>query len=149
MNEEFSLPGIIVDNEKLARIISAGSTWKSQKKRLAKVDETFKAKPSIFLDERNPMELSVNRISTITIDEAHSLGLLHSQNNPKSPSYTGFAQIVASIAFTHKCEVKKDDVNGTKPYHANIIYPSANKEDCMEIAVKLSYNASIHIHATT
>ena len=42
-----------------------------------------------------------------------------------------------------KCEVKKDDIGGTKPYHANVVYPRKQTKDPedMEYANRLSLEA--------
>ena len=137
------LPDEVSGEEKLARVICDS---KKPKKSRAKFyfDERARkyiVKVSAFIDTRNPMQLSVNRISTLSLDRAHDLGVRHRDRYQKELTYHGFAEILASMCFDLNCEVKKEDYNGTEPYHADIIYPVGHKEDSQEIAVQLAFYA--------
>ena len=97
---------------------------------------------------RNPSELSVNRNSSISIEETHQLGIIHQQERQPKSTYHGYAEVTAQLCFDTKCRVQKDDVGGKQPYHANIIYPYAqDKEDNQEIAVQLAYHAEFIKHS--
>lgn len=100
------------------------------------------------MDSRNPTELSVNRVSTLDNEGAHRLGIEHVENiirnNPEQKRvYHGFAKLKAQIVYSEKCNIVKDDINGTKPYHANIIYPRNQgvKFDDIELAIVLATNS--------
>jgi hypothetical protein len=101
----------------------------------------YLVKVGAFIDTRNPMQLSVNRVSTLSLNEAHDLGVYHRDTYQPRSTYHGFAQILAKVCFDLNCQVHKDDCGGIKPYHANIIYPIGQKEDSQEIAVQLAYHA--------
>jgi hypothetical protein len=90
------------------------------------------------------MELSVNRISTLSSEDAHGLGIAHKNDYQKDSTYHGFAEVIARLCYDLNCQVKKDDVGGKKPYHANIVYPVGQKEDSQEIAVQLAFRAEFH-----
>lgn len=94
------------------------------------------------------MELSVNRISTLSLEQAHALGLDHRNEHQTGQTYHGFARLLAMTCFELACKVQKDDYNGTKPYHANIIYPVGQKQDSQEIAVQLAYHAEFVPHSS-
>ncbi len=137
------LPDQVSEDEKLARVICGSSRVRSNKNRFYFDENTGKyvVKVGAFMDTRNPMQLSVNRISTLSLDKVHELGVLHRDEYQRGLTYHGFAQIVARLCFDLNCQVQKDDYGGTKPYHANIIYPVGQKEDTQEIAVQLAFHA--------
>ncbi len=145
-----SLPEDISPNEKLARTICASSKLARYKRTAFYFDEEqnkYVVRVEVFIDDRPPSlgkELSVNRISTISLDAAHQLGLEHQIKKQQLLTYHGFAELLAQHCFDYKCSVVKDDDNGQKPYHANIVYPSpqSTKEDEQEIAVKLALKAN-------
>jgi hypothetical protein len=137
------LPDEVSEDEKLARVICGSSRIRNNKNRIY-LDQNagkYVVKVGTFIDTRNPMQLSVNRISTLSLDEAHDLGVRHRDEYQRESTYHGFAQVVARVCFELNCQVKKDDYGGTKPYHANIIYPVGQKEDSQEIAVQLAFHA--------
>ena len=62
------------------------------------------------------------RVSTLDNEGAHRLGIEHVENiirnNPEQKRvYHGFAKLKAQIVYSEKCNIVKDDINGTKPYH--------------------------------
>lgn len=149
-----SLPDIVQENEKLARIICASSKPKNYEQTAYRFDESSKRNIVLtaqFIDKRYPSELSVNRISSLTLEESHNLGLEHQQKRQSNLTYHGFAEITAKICFDNNCQVKKEDYDGEQPYHANIIYPypQESKEDKQEIAVQLAYNAEFRKYSDT
>jgi hypothetical protein len=134
------LPDEVSRDEKLARIICGSSRLR----RYVSFQEgagKYDVKVSVFIDIRNPMELSVNRISTISLHEAHSLGIAHRDKYQVNSTYHGFAEVLAGRCFDLNCKVEKEDYDGAQPYHANIIYPVGQKEDSQEIAVQLAFHA--------
>lgn len=137
------LPDKVSEDEKLARVICGSSRVRNNKDRFYFDQNAGKyvVKVGTFIDTRDPMQLSVNRISTLSLDEAHELGVFHRDEYQRGSTYHGFAQIVARVCFGLNCQVQKDDYSGTKPYHANIIYPGGQKEDAQEIAVQLAFHA--------
>ena len=142
--QKVDLPDAVAYEEDLARNLIGGSSKKSIKKLYN--PDTKAIKPSRFLDTRNPRELSVNRISTLTERQAHKLGIEHADEIKRSGNtnsvYHGFAKISVRECLEAGCsEVVKDDYNGSKPYHANIIYPQSEKSDEMEIANVLAFKA--------
>jgi hypothetical protein len=137
------LPDEVSGDEKLARVICDGRKPKRSRAKFY-FDESagkYIVKVGAFIDNRNPMQLSVNRISTLSLDRAHDLGVRHRDQCQSELTYHGFAQIFASRCFDLNCEVKKEDYGGTEPYHAYIIYPVGQKEDSQEIAVQLAFHA--------
>jgi hypothetical protein len=137
------LPDEVSDAEKLARVI-CDSSKPSRYRRKFYFDESMEkyiVQVSTFIDNRDPMQLSINRISTISLDEAHNLGIQHRDEYQPNLTYHGFAEVLAKMCFDLNCKVHKDDYGGTKPYHANIIYPVGQKEDSQEIAVQLAFSA--------
>lgn len=145
-----SLPDIVSDDERIARVIHGGSSLKSIKKLYN--PSTNKIKPSRFMDDRNPRELSVNRISTLTIDESHALGVAFVDDlNSKSGgnvTYHGYGELTVKICLEAGCtEVIKDDVAGTKPYHANILYPKKEVFEELDIANVLAFHALFVKHS--
>lgn len=143
--EIVSLSKVITPEEKLARIICDSSKKNKYTKTAFSFNEEedrYIVKTGKFIDIRNPSELSINRISTIPLEQAHLLGVTHQQEKQPDSTYHGFAEVDAELCFQNNCDVKKDDIGGKKPYHANIIYPYAQgKEDNQEIAVQLAYHA--------
>jgi len=137
------LPNEVSEDEKLARVICGSSRINNNKNRFYfdQNSRKFVVKVGTFIDTRNPMQISVNRISTLSLDEAHYLGVRHRDEYQRGSTYHGFAQVVARTCFELNCQVQKDDYGGTKPYHANIIYPVGQKEDSQEIAVQLAFHA--------
>ena len=140
--------GEVKPNEHLARNLVGGGSKKSVK-RLYDIDSR-QIKPSQFFDSRTPMRLSVNRISTLKIEEAHKLGLQFKDEvnrgnpNQKRKIYHGFGQIDVFTCLIAGCiRVEKDDYGGTKPYHANVIYPNKEKHEIMKISLLLSYKAKL------
>ena len=100
------------------------------------------------MDTRDPYKISVNRISTLTLEEAHALGLEHrdeiNRDKEKPETYHGFGKLSVQVCLGAGCtKVEKDDMQGTKPYHANIVYPKAQKFDDMEIAIILAEHARL------
>lgn len=152
MNLGISLPDLIDASEDLGRMIFGGTEKKTQKKYIV-ADGTnllnYSIKPSVFLDTRNPMILSVNRISTLPTSDCHEIGVKHhkDKNMPSSSSYTGFAKINAGKVYEEECAIVKDDVGGSNPYHANVEYPCQKKEDCLVIASKLAFFSELVLHA--
>ena len=142
-----SLPNNVSPDEDLARNLIGGSSPRSIKKLFDPKNNTIK--PSQFFDNRNPRELSVNRISTLTTDEAHRLGLeLKDEINNKNPNqskvYHGFGKLKVKTCIEAGCtKVEKEDYDGLKPYHANIIYPEKDKYEEMEIANILAFKAEL------
>lgn len=137
------LPDEVSDDEKLARVICGSSKQRNNKDKFyfdTNV-EKYVVKVGAFIDIRNPMQLSVSRISTLLLDEAHDLGVRHRDEYQRGSTYHGFAEVLARVCFELNCQVHKDDYGGTKPYHANIIYPVGQKEDSQEIAVQLAFHA--------
>lgn len=115
-----TLPEHIDAKEDLARVLHGGTKQKSIKKIFD--PKTGQIQPSQFMDSRNPTELSVNRVSTLDNEGAHRLGIEHVENiirnNPEQKRvYHGFAKLKAQIVYSEKCNIVKDDINGTKPYH--------------------------------
>ena len=148
-----SLPETISEDEKLARIICASSKPAKYKKTHFYFNEQsnkYVILPGVFIDDRNPAELSVNRISSITLQEAHQLGLDHQKEKQPQSTYHGFGEVTAKLCYDNKCALKKEDYNGTKPYHANIVYPYAQngKEDKQEIAAVLAFHAEMYKYST-
>ena len=146
-----SLPNIVDKDEDLARVIHGGSSRKSIK-RLFNI-ETKKVQPSRFIDTRNPIELSVNRISTLNDKDVHNLGINHTDqinrtrtDNDRNDIYYGYAVLKAGLCFEEKCRVLKDDEGGKKPYHANIVYPNQTKADNMEIANILAFKSELVLY---
>ncbi len=139
-----SLSEKITENENLARVICCGSKHKTQKNCYVydAEENKYKINTSVFIDTRNPAELSVNRISTLTVNEAHQLGLEHQKENNR-PTYNGYAKLTAATCYSNNCKIVKDDYEGKKPYHANIIYPHSpnEKEEIQSIAIRLAFNA--------
>ena len=137
------LPDEVSEDEKLARVICGSSRPRNNKGKFYFDQNAGKyvVQVGVFIDTRNPMQLSVNRISTLSLEEAHDLGVSHRDEYQKGSTYHGFAQAVARVCFELNCQVQKDDYGGTKPYHANIIYPVGQKEDSQEIAVQLAFHA--------
>ena len=139
------LPTVVSGEEMLARNLIGGNSKKSVKKLFDPDNGTIK--PSRFLDKRNPTEISVNRISTLSEREAHQLGIAHKDETNKTAesaqTYHGYAAILAQTCYDAECHVRKDDEGGTKPYHANIVYPKEQKYDDMEIAVVLATKATL------
>ena len=140
--------GEVEPTERLARNLVGGASKKSVKKLFDIV--TGKINPSQFFDSRTPMKLSVNRISTLKIQEAHKLGLQFKDEvnrgnpNQKNKIYHGFGQINVLTCLNAGCiNVEKDDYGGTKPYHANVIYPNKEKYEIMEISNALSSKAKL------
>ena len=149
-DHDVSLPDIVDAKEYIARNIIGGSSRKSIKKLYN--PNTDEVNPSRFLDDRNPIELSVNRISTLSLEKTHQLGLtlteeINNNNSTAKPlSYHGYAQLTKRQCLDAGCvDVLKEDYNGTKPYHANIIYPreQSRKADDMEIANNLAFVAEL------
>ena len=139
--------GEVEPSEHLARNLVGGGSKKSVK-RLYDIN-TGQIKPSQFFDSRTPMRLSVNRISTLKIQEVHVLGLqFKDQVNKENPNqkrkvYHGFGQIDVLTCLNAGCiNVEKDDYGGTKPYHANVIYPN-KKDEIMQISNVLSFKAKL------
>jgi hypothetical protein len=147
MSSASSLSEIVEPSEDIGRMIFGGFETKSQKRYFV-VDENnaekYLIKPSVFLDTRNPMELSVNRISTISLTHCHQIGIDHHirYKMHTSSAYSGFAKIKAEKCYEQKCTISKDETE-YNPYHANIHYPAVEKEDCLEIAAKLTYYAEL------
>ena len=137
------LPDEVSGDENLARVICDSSQPKRSRAKFYFDDRAGKyiVKVGVFIDSRNPMQLSVNRISTLSLHEAHEFGVHHRYIYQPQLTYHGFAQVLANICFDLNCNVKKDDYNGTQPYHANILYPFGQKEDSQEIAVQLAFHA--------
>lgn len=137
------LPDEVSGDEKLARVICGSSKLRKNKDKLYFDQNAGKhvVKVGTFIDTRNPMQLSVNRISTLSLDEAHTLGVHHRDEYQRGSTYHGFAEILAKICFDLNCQVQKEGYGGTKPYHANIIYPIGQKEDFQEIAIQLAFHA--------
>jgi len=139
-----SLSEVIDSSENLGRIICAGSTRSSYRKSFDEDPQNpgkYFVKTGVFIDKRTPMQFSVNRISTLTEQQVHKLGLDHQEKTGR-PSYNGYAKIKAELCYGLNCVIEKDDVNGTNPYHANIIYPEVNeKQDYQEIAAQLALHA--------
>ena len=133
----------VLEDEKLARVICGSSRLRNNKDKFYFDQNAGKyvVKVGAFIDTRNPMQLSVNRISTLSLEEAHELGVLHRDEYQRGLTYHGFAQIVAKLCFDLNCQVQKGDYGGTKPYHANIIYPIGEREDAQEIAIQLAFHA--------
>jgi hypothetical protein len=144
------LPDVVSHDENLARVICFSSKPKKYME-LFYFDENlgkYAVKVGVFIDDRDPMQLSVNRISTLSLDRSHDLGLRHKEKYQPQLTYHGFAKVLASMCFDLNCKVEKHDYNGTRPYHANIFYPinrMENSERVMEesqaIAVKLAHLA--------
>ncbi len=141
-----SLPSLVGLDETLARNIIGGGSPKSIKRLYN--PNTKEIKPSEFMDSRNPRELSVNRISTLDMCQAHTLGVeltdeINTRNiNHKKKIYHGYGKIGVQVCLKAGCSsVEKDDYNGSKPYHANIIYPEKEKFEEMEIANILAFHA--------
>ena len=140
--------GEVKPNEYLARNLVGGGSKKSVK-RLYNIN-TGQIKPSQFLDSRTPMRLSVNRISTLKIQEVHAMGLkfkdeINKENpNQKRKVNHGFGQIDVLNCLDAGCiKVEKDDYGVTKPYHANVIYPNKEKHEIMRISNVLSFRAKL------
>lgn len=113
--------GEVKPDEHLARNLVGGGSKKSVKRLYNLV--TGKINPSQFFDSRTP-RLSVNRISTLKIQEVHAMGLkfkdeINKENpNQKNKVYHGFGQIDVLNCLNAGCiRVEKDDYGGTKPYH--------------------------------
>lgn len=143
------LPDTLGYEENLARNIIGGSSRRSIKKKLYDPD-TLHVHPSRFFDNRNPRELSVNRISTISNEHAHQLGIDQKEeinkNNPdqKPQVYHGYAKLSVQDCLDAGCTgVEKEDYGGSKPYHANILYPEKEKFEEMEIANMLAFKANL------
>ncbi|MAZ38987.1 MAG: hypothetical protein CMF49_02620 [Legionellales bacterium] len=144
MKNEIALPESISPDELLARSIFCGFERKSLKTKID-IDNNI-ARPSLFIDNRNPWELSVNRISYYEGDK-HTLGIEHYKKHPTHYGYSGYAEIAARDVFEIGCSIEKDDVKGTNPFHANIKYPAENpKEKCMACAVKLAFKSTLILH---
>jgi hypothetical protein len=117
------------DTEEIARIIC-------DKKLIAQNNEI---KVGAFLYKPIPTEISVNRISTLDNQARHDLGKKHQEKNQPDRTYYGYAQIQVKICRDLGCDVIKDDVGGTLPYHANIIYPTPQlKQTDFKIATKIA-----------
>ena len=144
-----SLPDAVAAHEKLARIVCASSRPRKYQKnafRFNVAEQRYIVVAKQFIDGRPPSygkELSVNRISTLSLDEAHALGVAHRHARQPALTYHGFAEITAQTCFENDCRVTKDDMGGTQPYHANIIYPYPQKEDSQEVAAKLAHLAEL------
>jgi hypothetical protein len=144
-----SLPNIVSNDERIARVIHGGSSPKSTKKLYN--PSTNKINPSRFMDNRNPRELSVNRISTLTTDQSHALGLtfVNDLNLKQSlaVTYHGYGELTVKTCLDVGCTgVIKDDVGGTKPYHANILYPEKERFEELDIANVLAFHAVLIKH---
>ncbi len=131
----------ILKNEKLARIICASRKQKKyQKKIIYDADnDNWNVQVSVFLDDRNPSEISVNKITTLDLENSHYLGLEHKNEKQPELKYYGFAQINASICYEQNCIILQDDLKGLKPYHANIIYPEEQNTSNHDIATTLAF----------
>ena len=144
-----SLPAAVAAHEKLARIICASSRRRRYERDAFYYDEAeqrYIIVPRQFIDARPPShgkELSVNRISTLSLEEAHELGVAHRHARQPELTYHGFAELTAQACFEKDCRVEKDDMGGTQPYHANIIYPYPQKEGEQEVATKLAHLAEL------
>ena len=144
-----SLPDVVAAHEKLARIICASSRRRRYERDAFYYDEAeqrYVVVPIQFVDERPPghgEELSVNKISTLSLEEAHELGVAHQQARQPELTYHGFAEITAQACFDNDCRVEKDDMGGTQPYHATIIYPYPQKRKSHEVAAELAYRAEL------
>ncbi len=143
-----NLPETVKPDEELARNLIGGSSSKSLRKIYN--PKTNEVKPSQFLDTRNPRELSVNRISTIDVSKAHELGLeLKNEINNNNPNqsekvYHGYGSLFVQACLDAGCSsVEKEDYDGKKPYHANILYPEKEKFEEMEIANILAFKAKL------
>ena len=143
-----NLSDTVIPEEDLARIICDSSKPKNYEKtsfRYSKEEGRYIICTGKFIDSRNPTTLSVNRISTLSEQEAHKLGIIHQKEKQSQLTYHGFAKITAKLCFDKGCGVKKDDDDGKKPYHANIIYPYSQdaKEEKQEVAVYLAFHAEL------
>lgn len=135
------LPDIVAEEEELARVVCDSSKQKKYKNKIIynEDDDSWDVQVSVFLDGREPKEVhSVNRISTLNLGQAHALGIQHRDDHQPDSTYHGFAKILAAICYEQDCAVEPDDLDGTKPYHANITYPNTKLEDMHEIATKLA-----------
>jgi hypothetical protein len=143
------LPAVINPDEVLARVACGSSKLTKNKALFYKDDETgiIRANVTLFMDARNPAELSVNRIFTLSEGEAHKLGETHRAAHQPTATYWGYAQINASICFSKNCEVIKDDMGGTKPYHANIVFPKdASFQEIQAIATYFAFKSLFTIN---
>lgn len=139
----------IDENEGLGRVICDSSKPRNYKKTAFYFDEEeqrYIVNVAKFMDAKNnPTELSVNRTSTLSVEKAHELGLSHKKQFQPLRTYHGFAEVKAGLCFKNNCDIKKDDIGGSLPYHANIIYPYAQKlEGDQAIAAELAYKAELH-----
>lgn len=145
------LSEIIDAEETLARVACGSSKFIKNKSFFYKDKETgvVRANVALFIDNRNPAELSINRISTLKKSATHELGLIHKNEYQPMTTYWGYAKIKAEICYSKNCRVVKDDIGGTKPFHANIIFPK-NSEfiEIQEIAVYFALKSTFKIFET-
>lgn len=139
------LSELVESNELLQRII-CGSSKKGRYSKTCfsynTVEERYEVNVAVFTDYSSEYNVSVNRLNTISEKEAHGLGMHHQQTYQTTRTYHGYAKVSAGLCFKYSCNIKKDDLGGTNPYHANIIYPAPqSEEDGQEIASKLAYHA--------
>ena len=149
MSKSIILPDEVSDDEDIARNLIGGESKKSIRKLYTAAHQV---KPSQFYDSRNPAELSVNRISTLSLEASHQLGIdlkdAINAKNSKPERYHGFAQLLVESCRKCGCDVVKDDYKGQKPYHANIVYPSKEKYENMEIANMLVLHSQLILYNT-
>ncbi|HRI75525.1 MAG TPA: hypothetical protein PLX33_00900 [Alphaproteobacteria bacterium] len=140
------LPSTPGDLEDLARHLCGGKKRKSIRKLYN--PETLEANPSQFMDTRTPTELSVDRVSTLSLSEAFQLGwkfFTEGPANDPNKTYHGFAKLLTRHCREAQCEVVAATYNGEKPYHANIQYPREVKEDDMEYANILAKKTEVQL----
>jgi len=138
------LSNTIASDETLARRIVAGSKRKSYKRFFYEdpcIQGSYVIDPISFIDDRNPMQVSVNRTKTISEKEVH---ILHKKQEIKriedGLTYHGYAEILAEVCYFKNCKIEPDTKEGLEPYHANINYPipQSSKEDDNQIAAELA-----------
>lgn len=137
-------------NEKLARIICDSKTPRKYRKKFYLNEETgeYTVTALTFIDTKHPSSLSVHRCSFLSISGMHGIGLNHQKTRQPELTYHGYAHLMAEFCYDAGCQIEKDDMDGTLPYHANILYPKdqTKDEDAQEIATILAFHARFEPH---
>lgn len=142
-NNLLSLPTTVSTDEALARYLVGG---RKNKNKLYSTKNN-KVKPRVFMDERTPAELSVDRISTLTERESHELGKQFKKDHNPNQTYHGYGKIIAEKCLNAGANVESETYDDSKPYHANIKYPEdLKKEDIMDIANELVLSTTLCLY---
>lgn len=124
----------VEDGETLGRRVSS-------RKRARKAQRKLNPRISHreFMPRQGERELSLDRLSIVPLKTAVAIADRAAQNTP-SGKFCGWITVSAKIARINGIQVIASPLDDN-PYHADIVFPSSDKDECLKHAQELALKA--------